>query len=175
MSRPDGSIIQGYLTQECISFCENFLYGADQPPGVSVGLPVNKHDGRLEGEGHCNSRRELHVAYSDRRSDFDRANLVGLQHLDEVDPFVALHKEIIANKYRDRGVCRTDAEVTREQNSTSCIGSKSILLLIPRRRALRTDCSYTPWHMAPRPTSQPIRHMISTDTRSTRRPKISYA
>ena len=46
MSRPDGSIVQGYLTQECISFCENLLYGADQPP--DVGLPVNKHDGRLE-------------------------------------------------------------------------------------------------------------------------------
>ena len=44
---------------------------------------------------------------SDRRSDFDRANLVVLQHLDEVDPFMALHKEIIAKKYRDRGVCRT--------------------------------------------------------------------
>ena len=41
MSHPDGSIIQGYVTQECISFCENFLYGADQPPGVSVGLLVN--------------------------------------------------------------------------------------------------------------------------------------
>ena len=65
MSRPDGSIVQGYLTQECISFCENFLYGGDQQPCVSVGLPVNKHDGRLEGEGHCNGRRELHVAYSD--------------------------------------------------------------------------------------------------------------
>ena len=24
MSRPDGSIVQGYLTQECISLCENF-------------------------------------------------------------------------------------------------------------------------------------------------------
>ena len=41
-----------------------------------------------------------------------------LQHLDEVDPFVALHKEIIAKKYRDWGVCKTDAEVTREHNST---------------------------------------------------------
>ena len=41
-----------------------------------------------------------------------------LQHLDEVDPFVALHKEIIAKKYHDRGVCRTDVEVTREHNST---------------------------------------------------------
>jgi hypothetical protein len=69
MSRPDGSIVQGSLTQECISFCENFLYGADWPPGV--GLPIKKHVGRLEGEGHSNDRRELHVAYSDRRNDFD--------------------------------------------------------------------------------------------------------
>ena len=91
------------MAQECISSCENFLYGADQPPGVSVGLPVNKHDGRLEGDGHRNGRRELHVAYSDQCSYFDRANLVVLQHLDEVDPFVALHKEIIAKKYRDWG------------------------------------------------------------------------
>ena len=31
---------------------------------------------------------------------------------------MTLHKETIAKKYRDRGVCRTDAEVTREHNST---------------------------------------------------------
>ena len=37
MSRPDGSIVQGYLTQECISFCENYL-GFENPV---VGLPVN--------------------------------------------------------------------------------------------------------------------------------------
>ena len=144
MSRPDGIIVQGYLTQECISFCENFLYGADQSPGVVVGLPVNKHDGRLEGEGHSNGRRVLHVAYSDRRSDFDRANLVVLQHLDEVDPFVALHKEIIAKKYRDRGYAGRTLKLLESTTPLSYIGSKSILLLIPRRRAVRTDCSYMP-------------------------------
>jgi hypothetical protein len=111
MSRPDGSIVQGYLTQECISFCENYLYGGDRP---DVGLPVKKHLGRLDGECHLNGRRELHVAYSDRRNDFERANLVVLHHLPVVDTFVALHKETIAKKYRDRGLCWTDAEVTRE-------------------------------------------------------------
>ena len=64
MSCLDGSIVQGYLTQECIFFCENYLYGGDRP---GVGLPVKKHLGRLEGEGHSNGRRELHVAYLDRR------------------------------------------------------------------------------------------------------------
>ena len=98
MSHLDGSIVQGYLTQECISFCENFLYGVDRPPGV--GFPVNKHVGRLEGEGHSNGRREPHVAYSDRRSDFDRANLVVLQHLDQVDPFVTLHNTCRTHGFR---------------------------------------------------------------------------
>ena len=55
MSRPDGSNMQGYLTQECISFGENYL-GVGEPV---VGLPVNKHCGRLKGEGHINGRREL--------------------------------------------------------------------------------------------------------------------
>jgi hypothetical protein len=114
MSRPDGSIIQGYLTQECTSFCENYLYGGDHV----VGLPVNKHLGRLEGEGHTNGQRELHVDHLGRRNDFDRANLVVLQHLDMVDPFATLHKETIAKKYHDRGLCKTNAEVIREHNST---------------------------------------------------------
>ena len=56
--------------------------------------------------------------YSDRRNDFDRANLVVLQHLDVVDDYVTLHKETIAKKYRDQGMCKTDTEVTVEHNST---------------------------------------------------------
>src|SRR3989337_2527599 len=61
MFRPDGSIVQGYLTHECISFCENYI-GVGDPV---VGLPVKKHDGKLEGDGHNNGRRELHMEYSD--------------------------------------------------------------------------------------------------------------
>ena len=42
MSHPDGSIAQGYLTKECISFCESYL-----TKDPVVGLPVNKRCGRL--------------------------------------------------------------------------------------------------------------------------------
>jgi hypothetical protein len=94
-------------------------------------LPVKKHLGRLDGEGHLNGRRELHVAYSDRCNDFERANLVVLHHLHVVDPFVALHKETIAKKYRDRGLWRTDAEVTREHNSTFLHWFKEHILANP--------------------------------------------
>ena len=71
------------------------------------------------------------VDHSGRCNDFDRANLVVLQHLDEVDPFVTLHKETIATKYRDRGLCRTDAEVTREHNSTSLHWFKEHIIANP--------------------------------------------
>ena len=45
MSRPEGSIARGFLTEECISNCTNYL-------GIEnlVGLPVNRHLGRsLDG------------------------------------------------------------------------------------------------------------------------------
>ena len=140
MSRPEGSIVQGYLTHECVSFCENYISVGDPV----VGLPVKKHDGKLEGDGHNNGRRELHVDYSDRRNDFDRANLVVLQHLDVVDDYVAQHKETIAKKYRDKGMLKTDDEVTVEHNATFLHWFKQQVLENPRKRAVQTDCSYTP-------------------------------
>ena len=51
--------VQGFLTEECISFCENYLY-VENP----VGLPGNKHLGRLYGVGHTKGRKELHVDYA---------------------------------------------------------------------------------------------------------------
>ena len=43
-ARPDGSIAKGFLTEECISFCTNNLNIEN-----NVGLPVNRHLGRLTG------------------------------------------------------------------------------------------------------------------------------
>ncbi|KAK1648778.1 hypothetical protein QYE76_066583 [Lolium multiflorum] len=91
-SHPDGSIVQGWLTEECISFCTNYLDIEDP-----VGLPQNKHLRRFEGVGHKNGRKELHVHMSGRTSDFDRANLVALQHIDLIDPWLKEHKTMIEN------------------------------------------------------------------------------
>ena len=81
MSRPDRSIAKGFLTKECISYCTNYL-GIENP----VGLPVNRHLGRLARWGHREGRREMHVNFEGRLADFERANLVALQHIDVVDP-----------------------------------------------------------------------------------------
>ncbi|KAK1667572.1 hypothetical protein QYE76_055731 [Lolium multiflorum] len=108
-SHPDGSIVQGWLTEECISFCTNYLDIEDP-----VGLPQNKHLRRFEGVGHKNGRKELHVHMSGRTSDFDRANLVALQHIDLIDPWLKEHKTMIENS----GKPMMEAEIYREHNSS---------------------------------------------------------
>jgi hypothetical protein len=80
-----------------------------------IGLPGNKHLDRLNGVGHKTGRSELHVGYSGRRADFDRANLVVLQHIQMVNPWLAKHKTIIAANYLSQ---RTEGEILREHNSS---------------------------------------------------------
>jgi len=122
-AHPDGSIVQGFLTEECVSFYQNYL-NTDDP----IGLPVNKHFGRLDGVGHKIGMREMHVGHCDRLADFGRANLVALQHLEIVDPWVTKHKTMIAEKYRH---LKTEADIIREHNSTFLRWFKEELLVNP--------------------------------------------
>ena len=97
-------------------------------------MPVNKHCGRLEGEGHTNGHRDVNLLRSGRQNDLDRANLVVLQHLDVLEDFVTLHKETIAKKYRDHGVHRL--KLLESITPLSCVGSKSEFWLIPQKRVV---------------------------------------
>ena len=51
---------------------------------------------------------KMHVDFDGRLTDFERANLVALQHIDVVDPWVVEHKTFIKKTYNDRGQQRTD-------------------------------------------------------------------
>jgi hypothetical protein len=92
-SHPDGSIAKGFLTEECISFYTNYL-NIKNP----IGLPVNKYLDRIDGWGHHKGRREMHVDFIGQRANFDRENLVVLQHMQLIDPWVEEHKSFIASK-----------------------------------------------------------------------------
>ena len=98
MSRPEGSIARGFLTEECISYCTNYL-GIENP----VGVPVDRHLARLAGWGHREGRREMHFDFKGRLADLERANLVTLQHM--------FHKTFIEKTYNDRGEQRTDGDI----------------------------------------------------------------
>ena len=54
-ARPDASMVKGFLTSECISFCQNYLTTENQ----HVGLPTRTHLGRLDGHGHRDGCRDL--------------------------------------------------------------------------------------------------------------------
>ena len=113
-SRPDGSIAKGFLTYECISFCQNYLSTENE----DVGLPTRKHLGRLAGVGHREGNRALHVGNACRRDDFDRAHRVALQHIEVVGPWVDEHKTLIEKKYVDLGRPRKKGDVIKEHNSS---------------------------------------------------------
>jgi hypothetical protein len=110
-SCPDGSIAKSFLTEECISFCMNYL-NIENP----VGLPVNKHLDRIDGWGHRKGHCEMHVDFIGQHADFDRANLVMLQHMQLTDPWVEEHKSSIAKKYSNRGKLRTEGAIIKENN-----------------------------------------------------------
>ena len=126
-ARPDGSIAKGFLTYECISFCQNYLSTENE----DVGLPTRKHVGRLAGFGHREGYRAMHVGIAGRRADFDRAHRVALQHIELVSPWVDKHKSLIEQEFIDLGRPRKTGDVTKEHNSSFTGWFKKRLLESP--------------------------------------------
>ena len=60
----------------------------------------------------------MHVDRACRRTDFNRANLVALQHIEMVDTWVEKHKSMIKKKYTEQGKRRNEGEIIREHNSS---------------------------------------------------------
>ena len=109
-SQPEGSIIQGYVAEECVEFCTDYL--ADQK---SIGVPVSRHTGRLDGEGHARGQKPLHVYNSvpNRSDDYDRAHLVVLQHLTVVHPYLWMHMVKVKKENPKKG----EAWLSKEHNA----------------------------------------------------------
>jgi hypothetical protein len=106
----------GFLSYECISFCQNYLQNEDED--VPIGLPIRRQLGRIHGFGHRDGFVPMHVVFQARQPDFDRAHRVTLQHLELVAPWVLEHKSFIEKKGSDTGRRRTKGDVTREHNSS---------------------------------------------------------
>jgi hypothetical protein len=113
-ARPDASMAKGFLTKECITFCQSYLSTENE----DVGLATRPHVGRLAGFGHREGYRSLPVLIDGRHVDFDRAHRVALQHLELIEPWVEEHRSIIEKNYIDLGRPRKNGDVTREHNSS---------------------------------------------------------
>jgi hypothetical protein len=81
---PDGSIAKGFLSYECISFCQDYLQNEEED--IPIGLPIRRHLSRIHGFGHRDGFVPMHIVFQARQPDFDRAHRVMLQHLELVKP-----------------------------------------------------------------------------------------
>jgi hypothetical protein len=75
----EGSIANGYVTEEVIEFCVDFVNSIDL-----IGVPVARHEGRLLGKGTIGRKACL-------RNDtdlFNKAHLVVLQQSTLVTPYI---------------------------------------------------------------------------------------
>ncbi|KAK1670025.1 hypothetical protein QYE76_058184 [Lolium multiflorum] len=140
-ARPDGSIAKGFLTYECISFCQNYLSTENE----DVGLPTRKHVGRLAGFGHREGYRAMHVGIAGRHADFDRAHRVALQHIELVSPWVDKHKSLIEQKFIDLGRPRKTGTLRKSTTPPSRGGSRKGYWKVPHRcLLLKSRNSYSP-------------------------------
>ena len=86
-SRPEGNIVENYVSEEIVEFVSNYLEGVD-----AVGLPKSKHEDRLQGVGTIGFKT-IRTTHELRQKVHCKVHCKVLQHLSVVTPFIAKHKE----------------------------------------------------------------------------------
>lgn len=101
-SRPEGSIIEGYTTEEVIEFCIGYM--AQVEP---IGVPLSRHEGRLEGIGTIGRK-----AITPDQNTYAQAHFMVLQHMTEVTPYIEEHKDML----RQENAGQSEVWITRQHN-----------------------------------------------------------
>ena len=102
-SRPEGSIIEGYASEEVVQFCTNYMEGVP-----NIGIPLSRHAGRLDGKGTI-GRKDV----TPNNSDLEQAHFTVLQNMTCVDPYIHEHMSYLKQNNRHRGQLWLEAEHTR--------------------------------------------------------------
>ncbi|GJX10989.1 putative polyprotein, partial [Tanacetum coccineum] len=102
-SRPEGSIIQGYASEEVVQFCTNYMEGV-----TNIGIPQSRHAGRLDGKGTI-GRKDV----TPNKSDLEQAHFTVLQNMTCVDSYIHEHMSYLKQNNSHRGQLWLEAEHTR--------------------------------------------------------------
>ena len=102
-SRPEGSIIEGYASEEVVQFCTNYMEGVS-----NIGIPLSRHAGRLDGKGTI-GRKDV----TPNNSDLEKAHFTVLQNMTCVDPYIHEHMSYLKQNNSHRGQLWLEAEHTR--------------------------------------------------------------
>jgi hypothetical protein len=84
--RPEGCMAEGWSTEEALKFCIQYL------GHTGLGVPVSRHEGRLQGKGIIREKRVRAREYSVLM----QAHFTVLQQAHIVSPYVKKHKEELA-------------------------------------------------------------------------------
>jgi hypothetical protein len=88
-ARLEGSIAKGYVTEEVIEFCVDFVNSID-----SIGVPVSRHEGRQLGKDTIGRKACL----SNDTNLFNKAHLAVLQQSTLVTLYTEEHNQIISTQ-----------------------------------------------------------------------------
>jgi hypothetical protein len=88
-ARPEGSFAEGYVTEEFIEFCVDFVDSID-----SIGVLLSRHEGMLLGNGTIGRKGSL----SNDSELFHKAHLACLQQSTLVTLYIEEHKTIISSQ-----------------------------------------------------------------------------
>src|SRR3954466_7282726 len=89
-SRPEGSISKGYVTEEVIEFCVDFI-----PDLKAIRVPESRHEGRLRGKGTLGCKAMI---CRDGHS-LNQAHYTVLQRSILIAPYINEHKNLIHLKH----------------------------------------------------------------------------
>ncbi len=102
-AKPEGSIIEGYTTEEAIEFCIDYMSETDP-----TGVPTSRHEGRLAGVSTTGRKRIV----PDQAS-YAQAHFTVLQHMAEVTPYFEEHFA----KVRQDNIGRSDIWINKEHGA----------------------------------------------------------
>lgn len=85
-AHPEGSMIEGYTTEEAVECCMDYIKDAN-----AIGIPVHRHEGRLSGRGTVGRKQFFDNDYKK----VSAAHNSVLQQLAIVEPFIERHLEEI--------------------------------------------------------------------------------
>jgi len=91
-ARPEGSIVEGYVTEEVVEFCLDYMTRLDP-----VGVPRSVHEGKLTGFGTAGKSK-----FRPNAIEYSQAHFTVLKHMDEVTAYMDEHVAFLEAMHPNR-------------------------------------------------------------------------
>ena len=91
-ARPEGSIVEGYVTEEVVEFYIDYMARLDP-----IGVPRSVHEGKLTGYGTTGRIKVTPTAIQ-----YDQAHFTVMKHMEEVTPYMEEHIGVLRAMHPNR-------------------------------------------------------------------------